>query len=232
MKIKQPRILAIIPARGGSKGLPRKNMHSLNGSPLIKYTIDAANNCETITKTVVTSEDEEILNYSKRYCEIIKRPETLSMDNVPCESAILHCLEYFTNDLKEQYDLIVVLQPTSPLRDDLSIDGALCEYLSTDAISSISVYEPEKNPVKSFLVNSKNGYLKGIAGNDFPFMNRQDIPIAYMPNGAIYITTTDEFLRTGKLFSEKTIPYVMTSKKSVDIDVIKDIWIAEELMSI
>ncbi len=216
----QPRILAIIPARGGSKGLLRKNMHLLNGTPLIKYTIDASNKCEAITKTVVTSEDTEILEYSKKYCSTVRRPENLAGDNVPCEQAILHCIEYFQNNFDEHYDIVVVLQPTSPLRDDLKIDGALCEYISSNAMSLISVYEPEKNPIKAFLLND-SGFLEGIAGNDFPFMNRQNIPVTYMPNGAIYITNVKDFLQTGKLLSEKTIPYLMTAEKSIDIDTIK-----------
>jgi len=219
---KTNKIIAIIPARGGSKGIPKKNIIVLNGKPLIAYTIEAALKSKYISEVVVSSEDEEILKVSKKFgANIIKRPYKLAHDVSPCEPVILNVLKELKKN-KKGFDVIVLLQPTSPLRDAIDIDNAIELFFKKNATALISVYKPLHSPFKAFKL-SNNGLLEGIVDSETPFKCRQDIPICYYPNGAIFIIYTKLFLKYKKLFTDKTIPYVMPEEKSIDIDTHEDV---------
>ena len=221
--------LAIVPARGGSKSIPRKNLVLLNGKPLIYWTLCEAEKSQYITDVVVSSEDDEILNTTKDYgFDIVKRPDFLAKDDTRTEPVLLDVLEHLQKKGKT-YDFLVLLQPTSPLRKAEDIDNAIEILLEKNATSLISVYVPEHSPYKAFKQN-KDGYLEGIVDNETPFMPRQSLPQTYYPNGAIYIVDTSYFLKSKKLFSQKTIPYVMSKEKSIDIDTISDLENAEGLL--
>ncbi len=225
--MKKPTFLAIIPARCGSKGIKDKNIYPLLGKPLIAWSIDAALHAEYITKTVVSSDCDKILSVAKEYgAHPIKRPEALATDTAPSEPLILDVIEQL-EQRGESYDYIVLLQPTSPLRNSDDIDEAIKRLLQTGADALISVYEPSHSPYKAFIRN-ENGFLRGIVDNDKPFMRRQDLPPVYFTNGAIYIIDTSIFKDTKRLFCERTIPYIMSAKKSVDIDTLDDIKRAEK----
>lgn len=208
------KVLAIIPARGGSKGLPRKNIIELAGKPLIAWTIEACLNSKYITKTIVSSDDDEILTVSRKYgADTIKRPIELASDVSPSEPIIEHTLE----GLEERFEYVVFLQPTSPLRGSEDIDTAMDFFLNSDSTALISVCEIDNKVLKALKINS-NGYIEGISNNEYPFMRRQDLPKVYMPNGAIYIITTDSFVENRKLFTDKTVAYEMDALHSLDID--------------
>jgi len=208
------KVLAIIPARGGSKGLPRKNILDLNDKPLITWTIEASLNSKYINKTIVSSDDDEILEISKKYgAEILKRPDEFATDISSSEAVVHHVIEN-TNEI---YNYIILLQPTSPLRNTLDIDNALKELFSTDATALISVCEYDNKILKAFKEN-EFGYIEGISNNTYPFMRRQDLPQTYMSNGAIYIIKVDKFLKNNSFFTDKTISFVMDDIKSLDID--------------
>ncbi len=212
------KVIAIIPARGGSKSLPHKNIYLINNKPMIAYSIDASIASSYIDKTIVSSDDDDILNVAKTYkAELLKRPIDLATDTAPTEPVIKHVLENFAG-----YDLLILLQPTSPLRTVKHIDAAIELLISKKATSLISVYEPKHTPFKSFKENAQ-GYLEGLVDNKTPFMRRQDLPKVYMPNGAIYISYVKDFLISQSLFSAKTIPFVMDEAISVDVDTIEDI---------
>ena len=213
--------LAIIPARGGSKRLPRKNILDLCGKPLIAYTIEAALKSKYISKVIVSSDDEEILNIAKEYkADFIKRPDELARDTTPTEPVVEHILQNI-KDLGN-YSYLVLLQPTSPLRDEKDIDEAISKLIQEkDATALISVKEIDNKILKAFKINN-NGYLEGISNNKYPFMRRQDLPKVFMPNGAIYIISINEFLKTKRLFSDNAISYLMNEEKSLDIDTIDD----------
>lgn len=212
------KVLAIIPARGGSKGLPKKNIYLLNNKPLIAYTIDASIGSKYIDKTIVSSDSDEILSIAERFkSDILKRSVELATDAIPTEPVIKHVLENFLG-----YNLLILLQPTSPLRTASHINAALELLVSTNATSLISVYEPAHTPFKSFKEN-KQGYLEGLVDNKTPFMRRQDLPKTFMPNGAIYITYISDFLKSGSLFSDYTVPFVMDENISIDVDTLADI---------
>jgi CMP-N-acetylneuraminic acid synthetase len=230
MKISDKKILAIIPARGGSKGIHKKNIYPLSGKPLLVWTIEAALKSKLINRTVVSSDDDEILAVAEKSgAESIKRPSEIAVDDSPFNLLIFHALDYLNKKEKYIPDILVYLQPTSPLRDEKDIDRAITLFENSKADSVISVYEVDNKFLKSF-VKDKEGFLKGVVNSKFSFMNRQNLPKVYMPNGAIYIISAEVFLKTGKLFTNKTASFAMEKKKSFDIDSIEDIKEAEKLL--
>ncbi len=221
------KVLAIIPARGGSKGLPRKNIIDLAGKPLMTWTIEASLNSKYISKTIVSSDSDEILEFAIKYgSEILKRPDVLSADTSSSEVVVKHALE----NIVEKFDYIVLLQPTSPLRDTLDIDSAFEKLFSSDADALISVCEYDNKMLKAFKEN-EFGFIEGISNNQFPFSRRQDLPKTYMSNGAIYIIKVEEFLKNNSFFADKTISYIMNEVKSLDIDTKEDLQKVEKYIN-
>ncbi len=227
--MKKYKILAIIPARGGSKGVPRKNIKDLNGKPLIAYTIEASLNSNLIDTTIVSSEDKEILEISKKFgAEIINRPKELATDKASTMPVITQVLNELSSKGKN-FDIVVILQPTSPCRDSNDIDNAVKFFLEQDANALISVVSPDIEILKAYIVNS-DGYLQGAINDKYPFTRRQDLPKAYLANGAIYMIKTELFLKSESLMTEKTLPFVMPKEKSVNIDTIEDFKKAKKLL--
>ncbi len=223
---KNKTFLAIIPARGGSKRLLRKNILDLNGKPLIAYSIEAGLKSKYIDKVVVSSDDDEILDVSKKYgAQLIKRPEVLASDTATTFDALKH-----TIDNIEKYDYILLLQATSPLRNEKHIDEAieLLELKKADAI--VSVCEMDHSPLWSNTLpkdNSMTGFLKDEVKNK----RSQDLERHYRLNGAIYICKTDKLLEDKTFFlKDKIFAYKMNRESSIDIDEKIDFKMAEVLM--
>jgi CMP-N,N'-diacetyllegionaminic acid synthase len=218
--------LAIIPARGGSKRLPRKNLLDLCGKPLIAWSIEAALKSKYISKVIVSSDDEEILNIAKEYkADFIKRPDELASDTATTFDALKHTLENVG-----KYDYVVLLQPTSPLRSEKHIDEAieLLEEKSADAI--ISVCEMEHSPLWSNILD-ENLDMSNFLRDEVLNKRSQDLPKYYRLNGAIYICKTEKLLENKGFFIKDNIyAYKMDKKHSVDIDEEMDFVIAEKLM--
>ena len=206
--------LAIIPARGGSKRLPRKNILDLCGKPLISWSIEAALKSKYISKVVVSSDDEEILNISSNFgADIIKRPYELANDTATTFDAIKH-----TIDNLEKYDYIILLQPTSPLRNEKHIDEAieLLEEKQADAI--VSVCEMDHSPLWSNTL-PKDGNMNNFLRDEVLNKRSQDLEKYYRLNGAIYICKTDKLLENKSFFLKDNIfAYIMDRKSSIDID--------------
>lgn len=224
---KNKTFLAIIPARGGSKRLPRKNVLDLCRKPLIAWSIDAARTSKYIDKIIVSSDDEEILKISKKYgADILKRPPELASDNATTFDAIKHSI-----DNVDRYDYVVLLQPTSPLRNSKHIDEAikLLEFKNADAV--VSVCEMEHSPLWSNTLNedmSMQGFLKEEVLNK----RSQDLEKYYRINGAIYICKTDKLLEEKSFFLKENIfAYLMDRESSVDIDEEIDFRVAEVMKS-
>jgi CMP-N,N'-diacetyllegionaminic acid synthase len=218
--------LVIIPARGGSKRLPRKNVLELSGKPLIVWSIEAGLKSKYIDKVVVTSDDDEILSISKEYgAEIIKRPDYLANDTAKTFDAIKHTIENM-----QKYDYIVLLQPTSPLRNEFHIDEAieLLELKKADAV--VSVCEMEHSPLWSNTLpkdDNMNSFLKDEVLNK----RSQDLETYYRLNGAIYICKTEKLLSEESFFLKDNIfAYKMDRLNSVDIDEEIDFKIAKNLI--
>ena len=216
--IKNLRVLAIIPARGGSKGLKGKNIAPVNGLPLIAYSIKAAKESKYVDLCLVSSDCPEILEVARAYdSEALPRPTELASDNASSECVVEHAVASYPD-----FDLILLLQPTSPLRTSLDIDLAIESLIAHHATAVISVYEPGHTPFKCFKLDP-GGFLTGLVDNKTPFMRRQDLPVALMPNGAIYLIYAKYFLHNASFFTDQTIPYIMSIEASADIDTQEDL---------
>ena len=224
---KDKTFLAIIPARGGSKRLPRKNVLDLYGKPLIAWSIEAGLKSQYIDAVVVTSDDDEILDISKKFgAETIKRPDELAGDTATTFDAIKH-----TIDNLEKYDYIVLLQPTSPLRDEKHINEAIELLESKNADAAVSVCEMDHSPLWSNTL-PEDGSMKGFLRDEVLNKRSQDLEKYYRLNGAIYICKTEKLLKERSFFLKENIfAYVMDRQSSIDIDEEIDFKIAEILMS-
>lgn len=218
--------LAIIPARGGSKRLPRKNILDLNGKPLIAWSIEAALNSKYIDKVVVTSDNSEILNIAKSLgSNIIKRPDYLSSDTASSFDAIKH-----TIDNTKDYDYIILLQPTSPLRNSLQIDEAIELLHNKNADAIVSVCEMDHSPLWSNILDESMS-MEGFLREEVLNKRSQDLEKHYRLNGAIYICKTIELLKNNSFFLKNNIfAYLMDRKSSVDIDEEIDFLFAKTIM--
>jgi len=218
-------LIAIIPARGGSKGIKRKNLALLNNKPLLYYTIKAAKEAKCIDEIVVSSEDEEILEYAKsQNVTALKRPLEFAQDNSRSNEVVKHCLENFLN-----FDTFVLLQATSPLREAGHIDGAFLKFQKDKAEALISVCAYDREILKAFVLD-KQGFLKGICNDSFPFTPRQELPEVFMANGAIYLGKSANFLKNPSFLATQTSYFLMDSKSSLDIDEPSDLIKAEQIL--
>jgi len=223
------KILSIITARGGSKGLKRKNVVDLAGKPLIAWTIEASLDSKYITKTIVSSDDKEALDISKEYgANVVRRPDDLSSDSATSESVIKHTIDYLES-MGEIFDIVILLQPTSPLRNSQDIDSAFEIMFNSDATAVISTSEFDNKILKTF-IETPDGFLKGVSNNEYPFMRRQDLPVVYMSNGAIYIIDVNIFNKNLSLITDRTLPYLMPANKSFDVDSESDLLSIEKLI--
>lgn len=221
-------ICSIITARGGSKGVPKKNIKLLNGKPVIAYTIVESIKSNFIKQTYVTTEDKEIANISQEYgAKVINRPKKLAQDNSTSVDVVLHSMNYLEKN-GGLPDFFVLLQPTSPLRTKEDIENAIILFIENECDALISVSPLDHSSMMSFKI--QNNFLTPNCDEKFLNKRRQDLPEFYCPNGAIYITTPDS-LRKNKTFSPKqTIPYIMPQERSVDLDTEFDFKLAEFLL--
>ena len=207
--------LSIIPARGGSKRLPNKNILPLSGKPLVAWTIEAALGSSYIDRSVVTSDSDEILKIGEKYgIGIIKRPKKLALDTSATIDVIKHAIEIIGNE----YDFTVLLQPTSPLRTSKHIDEAIEFLEDRKAEAVISVCENEHPPLWSNTLPNDLS-MKNFLRKDIINKRSQDLPKYYRLNGAIYICKTSKLLEQNTfLIDDNIYAYVMDRKSSVDID--------------
>jgi CMP-N,N'-diacetyllegionaminic acid synthase len=223
-------ILGFIPARGGSKGLPRKNILPLLGKPLISWTIDQANNSRYIDKIIVSTDDEEIAGVSKLFGAQVPflRPADIATDDAKTIDAILHAIDWFEH-MKEFYDLFIVLQPTSPLRIAEDIDKAVELLFSKRAQSIVSVCEAEHHP---YLSNTlpENHSLKDFLRPEIINKPRQELPFFYRLNGAIYLSYCKHIQREKNFLGDCSYAYIMPQERSIDIDNEIDYRFAEFLL--
>jgi len=220
-------ILGVIPARGGSKGVPRKNIRELSGKPLIAWTIEAANRSKYLDRVILSSEDEEIIATAKTWgCEVpFVRPTELSQDETPGTDPILHALQELPG-----YDIVVVLQPTSPLRTTADIDAGLEFFVQQGALACVAVSEVSKSPYWMFSLDGQNR-LQRLLTQDAMATRRQDLPATYMPNGALFMAQIAYFQARQSFYTVDTIGYVMPQEQAYDIDEEMDFVMCEALKS-
>lgn len=223
-------IIAIIPARGGSKGIPRKNIKNINGKPLISYTIAEVKKSKYINRIIVSTEDREIAEISKKYGAEVPflRPKELAGDSTPGIDPIIHCINWLKENENYRPEYVCLLQCTSPFRKVNQIDEAFEKLISKDSNSIVSVCESEISPY--WMKKIDNGKMKDFLEDISFYARRQDTPTVYRLNGAIYIAKTDFLLKNKNWYTENTLSYIMDRNSSIDIDDMIDFKFAEFLM--
>lgn len=221
-------MIAIIPARGGSKGLPGKNVLPLDGKPLIAYAIDAALKASYIDRVIISTDDEEIAKIAVQFgAELpFMRPSELASDTAQAIDNYIYTIDRLQQESGKAIEAFVVLQPTSPLRIAEDIDGAIELFHQKEADSVIS-YTPEAHPVTWHKYLDDEGRFVNIFDDNI--QNRQANRVSYYPNGAVYVFRT-EMIRQRKYYTDKSYAYVMPRNRSVDIDFIEDFEYAEFLL--
>jgi CMP-N,N'-diacetyllegionaminic acid synthase len=211
------KVIAIIPARGGSKRVPRKNLRQINGKSLLDRTIDTAKQSRFIDRIVVSSEDAEIITAAKKAGADVPfvRPAELAQDTSPGVDPILHAVENLPG-----YDYLVLLQVTTPLRTVSDIDDCIQFCLEQDAPVCVSVKEVSENPYWMFKIKDDNK-LAPVMVEAAPSRS-QDLPVITILNGALYVAKTDWFLENKTFLCAETIGFKMSREKSLDIDTEED----------
>lgn len=212
------RLLAIISARGGSKGVPRKNIRPLGGKPLIAWTIDAAKQASCIDRLIVSTEDEEIASLALDLGADVPfmRPSELAADDAPGVAPVLHAISELAG-----YDWVLLLQPTSPLRSAGDIDGIWNFCQERSAASAVSVCEVGKHPYWMYQFDAARRLKPFSEGSPY-VLRRQDLPQAYALNGALYLAKADWLVKRGNFIGSETLGYVMPPERSVDLDTPQD----------
>jgi CMP-N-acetylneuraminic acid synthetase len=224
--------LAIIPARGGSKGVPQKNMREVGGKPLVVWTILAAKACLLVNDCYVSTDDPHIASIAEDWgCQVIHRPFDLASDSAPMDGVVRHAISTIEAHRSQAYDIFLLLQPTSPMRTHNDIEQSLLLFMHTNAASVVSVYKVEDNhPQRMYRINDQ-GFL-------IPCMQRatitrrQDLPAVFHRNGAIYACRMHLARETGGLLlHEPLMPYIMPMERSINIDNEQDILLANILLN-
>lgn len=225
------RILGIIPARGGSKGIPDKNIKLLGEKPLLQYSFEAAQNSRLITKIILSSDSDRIIEVGKNIgLEVpFKRPMDLAQDDTPSLSVIQHSVSFFL-DQNKRFDAVCLLQPTTPFRSKELIDTAIKKFISGNYDSLLSVREVPHEYNPHWVFEEKDGALNVATGDEEIIPRRQDLPKAYHRDGAIYITKTETLLKENSLYGKK-IGFIENSGPNyVNIDTMNDWTIAENIL--
>ncbi len=221
------KVLGLIPARGGSKGVYKKNIRYVDGIPLIAYSIEVAKKSDCISKVVVSTDSNEIIEVSRNYgADIIRRNSEFAQDASTVEPVINEALE----KLQENYDLLILLQPTSPIRETEDLEKVIKMFEEDSSLHTvISVVELEDtHPARMYNLGSNNKMIPLNPTDERK--RRQELTPVYLRNGAIYATRVKTFLETGKLINEPKKAYVMPESKWANVDTERDLLITELLI--
>ncbi len=229
---KNKTFLGIVPARGGSKGLPGKNIKELCGKPLIAWSIESGLKSKYLDEVMITTDSKDIADIAKQYGASVPflRPEFLASDTATSFDAIKHTIEFYKNEFDKEFDYIVLLEPTSPLRETSDIDIAIEQLFNSNADSIVGICRTEdQNPAFLVFKNEKD-FISGYENHDMKVLRRQDIKDVYFFEGTIYISKTDVLLNKKTFYHENTIGYVVPKYKSLEIDDIDDFIMVEAIM--
>ena len=221
--------LFIIPARGGSKGIPKKNIAPLNGRPLIDYTIQTALALAPQSRIILSTDSDEITETARR-CGLevaYRRPDALATDTAGSREVILDAMDW-ADAQGVDYDAVVLLQPTSPLRSVEDVENAMALY-TPDIDMVVSVTEARSNPYYNCFETDADGYLH-VSKGDGMYTRRQDVPPAYEYNGAVYVINPQSIRAMAMGAFPRRVPSVMPAERSVDIDAPVDLLIAAHLL--
>jgi CMP-N,N'-diacetyllegionaminic acid synthase len=225
---KEPKVLGVIPARGSSKRFPNKNIRMLAGKPLVAWTIEAAQKATRLTDYLVTSDALLIMDVAKNYGAPVPflRPSELATDTVRNIEVVAHALKFMENEKQIVYDIIVLLQPTSPIRNPAHIDLAVDMLWESDLDSVVSVKGPfkKRDPILKAI---RNGVLEDYC----PVKDPADTEPFYIYNAALYAVKRDYFIKHNKLISQRQVPLIMDPIYSVDVDTEADFLMAETYLN-
>lgn len=230
MKQQELKVLGLIPARGGSKTIPRKNVIMLNGVPLIAYSIRAALQSYFVNRVIVSTEDNEIAELSRLFGAEAPflRPLALAQDDIPSIQVVRHALDYLKENEHYYPDVIVLLQPTSPLRKPSDIDEAVQKLIQTGCDSVVSISQVAQHPYWMYVLDGDK--IKRFIETDVIPLRRQDLPPVYFLNGAVYATRPAVIYHHGSLLGKDTRAILMPQERAVDIDEPVDLALAELLL--
>lgn len=208
------KILGVITARGGSKGVPGKNIRPCGGKPLIAWIIEAAQQSSYIDRLILSSDDKAIIDVAKqRGCEVpFVRPAHLADDDSLTIDVVLHAIE-----LVQGYDMVVLLQPTSPLTLSEDIDGCIRHCITSGSKSAITVTDVDKNPFWMFKLDN-DGYLQPLMNMKYLNKRRQDLPPVFLPTGAVYVAEAAALKLERSFYTDRTAGYRVPRSRSMDID--------------
>jgi len=222
------KVVAIIPARSGSKGIPLKNIKKINKKPLIQYTIDVAKKCKMIDRIIVSTDDTKIRNICKKLGAEVPflRPKEISKDGTSMEKVISHAIKFLESELYVP-DIIIILQPTSPFRMNEKIDKAIRIFLKSKSTSLVEVKETKNHPYKSFKM--KNNFLFPINKNFEKHHARQKLSDIFYPTGSLYIFWNKTLKKYNSIYGPKILSY-LNNDETVDIDTPFDFFMAKMMI--
>jgi CMP-N,N'-diacetyllegionaminic acid synthase len=226
------RVLGLIPARGGSKGVPRKNIRLLAGKPLLQYTAEAALASSRLTRIILSTDDEEIADVGHR-CGLdvpFLRPTELAQDTTPTLPVVQHALR-FLDDLGDYYDAVCLLQPTNPLRSAEVIDACieLLERHDADTVVTVLPVPVKYNPHWVYFKDAQE-LLHLSTGDEVPAPRRQDLPPAFHREGSVYVTRSEVVMEANSLYGRRMLGYGVDPLQSINIDSLDDWARADKLL--
>ena len=222
------KIIGIIPARGGSKGIPQKNIRKISGKPLIQFSIESAKTSKLLDRVIVSTDNSKIVQISKK-CDAeipFLRPKKISQDDSSLLEVIKHCLEYLSENESYKPDIITILQPTSPFRTSKMIDDSIKLLKKTNATSVISVSTKRHHPYRSFSITKK--FLKPFKSDFERYYQRQKLPKIYYPTGSVYTFWAKTLKKYNSTFGPKIYPLIANEDEfHLDIDDPYDLFVSE-----
>lgn len=224
-------VLAIVPARSGSKAIAGKNLALLAGQPLIAWTLNAAAASQRINRTIVSTDSSTIADTARRLGGDVPflRPAHLAADDTPMIPVLIHALDWLAEHESYKPDVLLLLQPTSPLRTSADIDGALEKLETENADAVVGVSAARTHPALARRIDERGRLVRFVDGLALPD-RRQDAPAAYEINGAIYAVRVEVLRRRRSWYNDRTLGYVMPAERSVDIDEPMDLLLAEAMI--
>jgi len=226
-------VLGLIPARGGSKGLPNKNIREMAGKPLIAWTIEKAIASQYLDRVIVSTDDNEIAETAARIgAEVpFMRPAEFAEDKTPMMDVINHAIEFFKRE-GISYDYVALLEPTSPLRKDRDIDNAIEQLIDNEKVadSLVSVGEVHlEHP--SIMKEISTGYVQPYEQVNAKITRRQDLNAVYFPYGVIYLARTEALIKSGTFYQEQTVPYPIERWQNYEVDDLYDFMCIEAVIN-
>lgn len=226
------KVIAVIPARGGSKGLPRKNILDICGKPLLSWTIEKAKKSKFLDETIVSTDDEEIADIAKSYGGVVPfiRPAYLAEDQSKTVDVVKHCLDFMRSAENESFSYTLLLEPTSPLREDTDIDNiiATLDRLSDDFDSLVTVGQVSEHPALMKRINSNS--IEMFYPTPDINSRRQDLEPAYFPYGVGYMVKTDKLIEEGTFHTKRCTYFLIQKYQNYEIDDLYDFICVENIM--